>query len=162
MGEHSSILSIGIIGTPGCGKSTLCKALAMPEICLRDFAEQHGCLGEVEADGAAAMDVEKLAGFWQQPSQLSLVDSHLAHHMPLDALIVVRCDPSELKLRLEARGYSAKKVQANVEVEMLGGPWNDLIGDSRPIFEGIEGVSEWIKLGCPPHSTPETAIDWLS
>ena len=134
----------------------------MPEICLRDFAEQHGCLGEVEADGAAAIDVEKLAGFWQQPSQLSLVDSHLAHHMPLDALIVVRCDPAELKLRLEARGYSAKKVQANVEVEMLGGPWNDLIGDSRPIFEGIEGVSEWIKLGCPPHSTPETAIDWLS
>ena len=162
MGERSSILSIGIIGTPGCGKSTLCKALAMPEICLRDFAEQHGCLGEVEADGAAAMDVEKLAGFWQQPSQLSLVDSHLAHHMPLDALIVVRCDPAELKLRLEARGYSAKKVQANVEVEMLGGPWNELIGDSRPIFEGIEGVSEWIKLGCPPHSTPETAVDWLA
>ena len=162
MGERSLILSIGIIGTPGCGKSTLCKALAMPEICLRDFAEQHGCLGEVEADGAAAMDVEKLAGFWQQPSQLSLVDSHLAHHMPLDALIVVRCDPAELKLRLEARGYSAKKVQANVEVEMLGGPWNELIGDSRPIFEGIEGVSEWIKLGCPPHSTPETAVDWLA
>ena len=162
MGEHSSILSIGIIGTPGCGKSTLCKALAMPEICLRDFAEQHGCLGEVEADGAAAIDVEKLAEYWQQPSQLSLVDSHLAHYMPLDALIVVRCDPAELKLRLEARGYSAKKVQANVEVEMLGGPWNELIGDSRPIFEGIEGVSEWIKLGCPPHSTPETAVDWLA
>jgi broad-specificity NMP kinase len=162
MGEHSSILSIGIIGTPGCGKSTLCKALAMPEICLRDFAEQHGCLGEIESDGAAAIDVEKLAEYWQQPSQLSLVDSHLAHYMPLDALIVVRCDPNELKLRLEARGYSTKKVQANVEVEMLGGPWNDLIGDSRPIFEGIEGVSEWIDLGCPPHSTPETAVDWLA
>ena len=54
MGDNSSILSIGIIGTPGCGKTTLCRALAMPEILLRDFAEQHGCLGEVEADGAAA------------------------------------------------------------------------------------------------------------
>ena len=162
MGENSSILSIGIIGTPGCGKTTLCRALAIPEILLRDFAEQHDCLGEVEADGAAAMDVEKLAEYWQQPSQLSLVDSHLAHHMPLDALIVVRCEPTELKLRLEARGYSAEKVQANVEVEMLGGPWNELIGDPRPIFEGTKGVREWIDLGCPPHSTPETAVDWLA
>ena len=44
---------------------------------------------------------------------------------------------------------------------MMGGPWNELIEDPRPIFEG-EGVSEWIEAGCPPHTTPDSAIDWLS
>ncbi len=162
MGEQSSILTIGIIGTPGCGKTTLCQELDLPVISLLEFAKKHDCLGEIESDGAAAIDVDELAKHWQQPSKLSLVDSHLAHHMPVDALIVIRCEPKELKSRLEARGYPAKKVQQNVEVEMMGGPWNELIGDRRPIYEGVEGVSEWINSGCPAHSTPETAADWLS
>ena len=92
---------------------------------------------------------------------LTLIDGHLAHHVPVDALVVVRCHPNELRKRLIQRGYSAEKVQANVEVEMMGGPWNELIGDSRSIFEG-EGVREWIESGCPPHTTPDSAIDWLS
>ena len=162
MSENTPIRSIGIIGTPGCGKTTLCNRLGLPIISLRDFAEQHGCLGPVESDGAAPIDVEKLAQLWQQPSQLSLVDSHLAHYMPLDALVVVRCHPDELKTRLESRDYSPEKVQANVEVEMLGGPWSDLLEDSRPIFEGIEGVMDWINAGCPPHTTSKLATDWLS
>tara|TARA_B100001113_G_C21060827_1_gene601069 strand:- start:544 stop:936 length:393 start_codon:yes stop_codon:yes gene_type:complete len=128
---------------------------------VRDFAEKHGCLGEIESDGAAEIDVETLAKLWVNPSELTLVDGHLAHHLPVDALVVVRCNPKELKKRLEARGYTERKVQDNIEVEMLGGPWNDLIGDSRPIFEG-EDVLEWITSGCPNHTTPDMAIDWLS
>jgi hypothetical protein len=93
---------------------------------------------------------------------LTLIDGHLAHHLPVDALIVVRCEPSELEKRLSARGYSAHKIQSNVEVEMLGGPWPELIGDKRPIKEGTDDVSGWINSGCPPLTTPEEAIDWLS
>ena len=54
MALESTIRSIGVIGTPGCGKTTLCKSLGLPVISLRDFAEQNGCLGEVETDGALA------------------------------------------------------------------------------------------------------------
>ena len=155
------IRSIGVIGTPGCGKTTLCQSLGLPVLSLRDIAEKNHCLGKIEADGAAPMDVEKLAELWQHPDVLTLIDGHLAHHVPVDALIVVRCHPDELRNRLGQRGYSSEKIQANVEVEMLGGPWNDLIGDPRPIFEG-EGVRDWIDNGCPPHTTPDSAIDWLS
>ena len=161
MAEHG-IRSIGVIGTPGCGKTTLCNTLGLPIITLKDYAELHGCLGQIESDGSAAIDLEKLSSLWHQPAELTLVDSHLAHHLPVDALIVLRCHPDELKKRLSERDYSVEKIQANVEVEMLGGPWNDLIGDTRPIFEGVDGVQAWIDGGCKIHSTPNSAIDWLS
>ena len=162
MAEHHSIRSIGVIGTPGCGKTTLCESLGLPVISLHDYAKSHGCLGEIDIDGSAPLDVEKLAELWQRPTTLTLVDSHLAHYMPVDALIVLRCHPGELKKRLESRNYTPQKVQENVEVEMLGGPWNELLEDKRPIFEGLQGVSGWIKAGCPQSTTPDTAVDWLA
>ena len=162
MAEHHSIRSIGVIGTPGCGKTTLCESLGLPVINLHDYAKSHGCLGEIDSDGSAPLDVERLAELWQQPTTLTLVDSHLAHYMPVDALIVLRCHPDELKKRLESRNYTSKKVQENVEVEMLGGPWNELLEDKRPIFEGSQGVIDWIKAGCPQNTTPDTAADWLA
>ena len=112
-------------------------------------------------DGAAEIDVEKLSTIWRNPATLTLLDGHLAHYMPVDALIVVRCEPNELGVRLADRGYSENKIRANVEVEMLGGPWNDLLGDARPIYEGTD-VEAWISAGCPHHTTPDMAIDWLS
>jgi adenylate kinase len=109
MAEHHSIRSIGVIGTPGCGKTTLCESLGLPVINLHDYAKSHGCLGEIDSDGSAPLDVERLAELWQQPTTLTLVDSHLAHYMPVDALIVLRCHPDELKKRLESRNYTSKK-----------------------------------------------------
>ena len=162
MREGGSIRSIGVIGTPGCGKTTLCKALGLPTRSVRDLAESNACLGGLDDDGSNPVDVERLAKLFSKPLELTLIDGHLAHHLPVDALIVLRCEPSELEKRLSARGYSAHKIQSNVEVEMLGGPWPELIGDKRPIKEGAEGAIEWINAGCPPLDTPERAIDWLS
>ena len=41
---------------------------------------------------------------WINPAELTLLDGHLAHYIPVDALIVVRCDPDELGVRLAERG----------------------------------------------------------
>ena len=159
--EERGVRSIGVIGTPGCGKTTLCSRLDLPVISMKDYAKEYGCLGEIGEDGSTEIDVEKLSAIWRNPEKLTLVDGHLAHFIPVDALIVVRCNPRELRIRLEERGYSEEKIRSNVEVEMLGGPWNDLISDERPIYEGSEAVT-WISLGCPHHTTPDMAIDWLS
>ena len=158
--EESGVRSIGVIGTPGCGKTTLCSELGLPVISMRDYAEENNCLGEIGKDGAAEIDVEKLSATWINPAKLTLLDGHLAHYIPVDALIVVRCDPNVLRVRLIDRGYSEEKIRANVEVEMLGGPWNDLLDDVRPIYEGTD-VEAWISSGCPHHTTPDMAIDWL-
>ncbi len=46
------------------------------------------------------------------------VESHFAHVFTfVDRIIVLRCRPSILKKRLLERGYSATKIQENLEVE---------------------------------------------
>tara|TARA_B100000767_G_C19754881_1_gene532497 strand:- start:1487 stop:2002 length:516 start_codon:yes stop_codon:yes gene_type:complete len=169
MAVESTIRSIGVIGTPGCGKTTFCQQSNLPVIDMTDYAREHGCLGEVEDDGAAEMDVEMLSKMWRSPDNLTLVDGHLAHHLPVDAILILRCNLDELSKRLESRGYSAKKVRDNYEVELMGGPWIDgLVGDKRPIYEtvssdlGFKNAIEWINSGCPPHTTARTALDWIS
>mgnify|MGYP005741932863 FL=1 len=57
--EARAIRSIGVIGTPGCGKTTLCSKLGLPVISMKDLAEQNGCIGEIGEDGAAEIDVER-------------------------------------------------------------------------------------------------------
>ena len=169
MAVESTILSIGVIGTPGCGKTTFCQQSNLPNIDLATYAKEHGCLGEIGDDGAAEMDVENLSKSWANPEQLTLVDGHLAHHLPVDAILVLRCKPKILKKRLELRGYSSSKIRDNYEVELMGGPWIDgLVDDKRPIFEvesgenGFKKANEWINSGCPPHTTAGTALDWIS
>ena len=105
MAVESTIHSIGVIGAPGCGKTTFCQQSNLPVIHLADYAKEHDCLGEVGVDGAAEMDVEKLSKIWKNPDRLTLVDGHLAHYLPVDAILVLRCNPDELSKRLESRGY---------------------------------------------------------
>ena len=67
----SCVLSVS--GTPGTGKTTLCKALAAAGwqvLPLADLAEEHGCMGPVdETDGAAPIDVHRLAEAWEAPEE---------------------------------------------------------------------------------------------
>ena len=157
---------IACTGSPGTGKTTLCSSLPMV-LSMTDIAEQEGCLGEVQSDGAAEIDIDALIDSWQPPKS-AIIDGHLSHLLPVDAIIVLRCHPEILRNRLEERGYPAKKVQANVEMELLGGPWNDLIAEERPILEidcSLESpqpiVAQWISDGCPPSTTADDSIDWL-
>ena len=61
---------IAITGTPGCGKTTLCDELMANGHAIRtvlDLAREHDCLGDQDpADGAAPIDVHKLAEVWDE------------------------------------------------------------------------------------------------
>jgi len=157
---------IACTGSPGTGKTTLCLSLPMV-LSMTHIADQEGCLGEVQSDGAAEIDIAALIESWQPPKS-AIIDGHLSHLLPVDAIIVLRCHPDILRNRLEERGYSLEKIQANVEVELLGGPWNDLIAEERPILEidcSLESpqaiVTQWIGDGCPHSTNADDAIDWL-
>ena len=163
-------MNIAISGTPGVGKTTIAKLLGkklnLKVINEKDFALKKGIgsFNEMDELEIPIDEFEKTANALLLKEGNIIFEGHLLCEMKLkvDKFIVLTLDPEKLQLRLELRNYSAEKVQANVEVEMLGGPWGELLDDIRPVFEGIDGVQEWIKAGCPQHTTPELAIDWLS
>ena len=114
-------IRIAVTGTPGTGKTTFCSASNHRTVTVEEIAVEHDCLGEVEDDGAAPIDVEKLAKtvIWPK-EEILLIDGHLSHLLPVDAIILMRCHPSVLRQRLSQRGYSESKIEENVECELIG------------------------------------------
>ena len=169
-------------GTPGSGKTTLCSLLGEQGYSVEsviDLAARFNCLGEQDArDGAAPVDIHKLADEWFDDSNDAIfVDGHLSHLLEIDAVVLIRCHPDQLKQRLEARGYDERKVQSNVEWEMIAGTWSEILefeldvpileidGSATSDVELMSEVLHWIEDGCPSdgvEATAAEAIDWLA
>ncbi len=173
---------IALSGTPCVGKSSLADIMAQRGwnlLSLRDLADEHGCLGEEDThDGAAPVDIHALDEAWEQPSRGKyLIDGHLAHLLQVDAIVLLRCRPSILSQRLEARGYSPEKIRANTEWEMTAGHWSELIefeidvpvlemDSSETDANGLaDGLEAWLDKNCPfegMESAARGALDWLA
>jgi len=170
---------LALTGTPGTGKSTVAQALSdagFELVTVESLAEQHGLLGGVDpSDGARIIDTDALHDVlvapWESPPVgPSVVDGHLSHHLPCDAVAVLRCSPDILEVRLTDRGYPEDKVQSNYEWELLGGAWNEREGDSPwcefdtsecSIGSVVASLSDWIADGFKPTS-PGSLIDWIA
>lgn len=131
-----------LTGTPGCGKTSIAEILVKEGInvvflnqffkensLLYDFDEESGSY-EVDIDQAA----ELMVGLMEEGGNI-LVEGHLSHLLPCDEIIVLRCNPSVLKPRLESRGYKPEKVLENMEAEALDVILVESIELSRPTFE---------------------------
>ena len=165
-------LRLAITGTPGTGKTALSTALEglFEVIEIEKIAEELDLLGEVD-DGSRPLDVEELVKKldWQKAQSPINIEGHLSHLLPVDAIIVMRCHPEVVDARLSARSYSVQKIQDNVEVEMLGGPWFEIPDDipvleldsgSYPSSELSEIVVEWLVNDMSPNR-PVEVMDWL-
>jgi adenylate kinase len=113
-------MRIALTGTPGTGKTTVAALLPYRVIDLNALVKgglnlgtdpERGCL-EADMDGLE----QKLAEM--DTDELTILEGHFSHYFA-DEAIVLRLAPSELKKRLEARGYSTKKIQENLESEAL-------------------------------------------
>ena len=167
-------MRLALTGAPGTGKTTLAGLLtsAYEVHAVRTLAEACGALGTVEDDGAHPVDLALLSTYAERLEGDVLVEGHLSHHLRPDAVIVLRCSPSTLSERLRLRGYSASKIQANTEWELLGGVHAELrdAGADVPMLEldasslGPEALAEhvltWRDGGYARQTEP--LIDWLA
>ena len=161
-------IRIAVTGTPGVGKTTFCERFKWSKISVKELAEQHGCIDDVDEDGVTPIDVNALSQEINWPEgDYWLIDGHLSHLLPVDAAIVIRCNPSALQRRLESRGYSAQKINENVECELIGSivaecldlPFLEL--DSADGLESMIASAEaWITDGFKPQR-PSEPIDWI-
>jgi len=120
---------IAITGTPGTGKTSVCRALGSEEyniINLNAVIKRRGFYTGIDADrGCLIADLRRLAEYIRREVENSekpvVIESHLAHLLPLqpDVAIVLRTNPAVLASRLRQKGFPMRKIEENVEAEML-------------------------------------------
>ena len=169
---------LALTGTPGTGKSTVAGLLSekgFEVLTVESLAEENGLKGDLDStDGALVIDTEALhrvllESWHAMPVDPVIVDGHLSHHLPCDAVVVLRCSPNVLETRLAGRGYHSEKIQSNCEWELIGGAWNEYedgfpwiefdttASDAESIVASING---WIADGFKPVSQ-SPGIDWI-
>ena len=109
----------GITGTPGTGKSSVAEELARrgyPVVHLSDTTARF-VLEKDEVRDTLVIDEEAWISSFIPVE--GFVEGHLAHLLPCDRVIILRCRPDELKKRLLSRNYSEMKIHENADAEAL-------------------------------------------
>jgi len=109
----------GITGTPGTGKSSVAEELASRGyrvVHLSDTMSRFVLEKDEERDTLVIDEEEWISSF--VPVE-GFVEGHLAHLLPCDRVIVLRCRPDVLRHRLLSRGYAETKISENAAAEAL-------------------------------------------
>ena len=134
-------MRVAVTGTPGTGKTTVTERLRtdLEVIHLNDLVREDPetlSTGEDPDRGSLVVDLEAVADRLAGRDDI-LVESHLAHHLDVDRVIVLRCHPDSLRERLRERGADEPKVDENAEAEAL-----DVILSEAVASHGLERVYE--------------------
>ncbi|WP_411963216.1 adenylate kinase family protein [Haloferax sp. YSMS24] len=129
-----------VTGTPGTGKTTatdlVAEELDEPVVHLNQLVKEEGLWTERDEDrDTLVVDLDAVRdhlGDWD-----GIVESHLAHHLDADKVVVLRCRPDVLEERLRERGESEAKARENRESEAL-----DVILGEAVEFHGEDAVYE--------------------
>lgn len=126
-----------VTGSVCTGKTTYAKSLAQEKgytyIDVNRIIEENKIQVDAEynaEDRCYEVDTDKLNQILigrieqaREKDESLVIDSHLSHYLPpeyADRCIVMRCpDLKELRRRLEERGYPQKKVEENLEAEIM-------------------------------------------
>ncbi len=130
---------IAVTGTPGTGKTSTCAVLAKRGyviVDLDELARREGLIvGRDAGRGSDEVDVDALRDGLHVPAKVAFLKSHYSHRMDVNLAIVLRCRPSVLRGRLEARGWSPEKVRENVEAEAIDVILQEAVGRLPFVFE---------------------------
>ena len=109
----------GITGTPGTGKSKVSEELGRrghTVVHITDTVAPYVSGNDVERD-ARIIDVDRWAAEFVPVD--GFVEGHIAHLLPCDRIVVLRCRPDVLKNRLSSRNYREEKILENSDAEAL-------------------------------------------
>lgn len=135
---------IALTGTPGTGKSSAAAILRLRGfeiIEIRDLAREENliCGYDVERD-SYEVDISKLDAVLRRKIQKKdvLVVGHISHLIErdiIDMIVVLRCNPSVLGMRLRNLGWNESKVRENMEAEACDVILIESLERSREVYE---------------------------
>ncbi|KAG7310408.1 hypothetical protein JYU34_003183 [Plutella xylostella] len=160
--------NILVTGTPGVGKSTLCKLLAdRTKFTWREvskLAEEYSCLDEYDPEYQCPfLNEDKLLDIMegQMAKGGNIVDYHGCEFFPerwFDAVFVVRTNNTILFDRLTARGYAGKKLEDNIQCEIFETLLEEAQSSYKPeivtelqndteeqLQKNVENIVQWIE-----------------
>lgn len=136
-------MRVAVTGTPGTGKTTVTTLLesetdlGLEVIHCNDLIEEEELhTGVDEERDSVIVDLEALASRLEEDDDV-IFESHLAHHIEADRVVVLRCHPETLESRLRERGESDAKARENAESEAL-----DVVLAEAVDRHGLESVYE--------------------
>ncbi|MFT4947037.1 MAG: adenylate kinase [Natronomonas sp.] len=132
-------MRVAVTGTPGTGKTTATEQLdtALSVVHLNELITDEGLTtGHDDDRDSAIADLDAVRAHLNGRTDI-LVESHLAHNVPVDRVIVLRCHPEALERRLADRGESGASITENAESEAL-----DVILGEAVDRHGLDSVYE--------------------
>lgn len=121
--------AIAISGAVGTGKTTYAKKLAKEKklkyINIGDIIDEYKLSKKYDKKlDCKIVDVKDLVKVLIKLLKKNklVIDGHLSHYLPkeyVEKCIIMKCDISELKKRLEKRKYSKNKIRQNLDVEIF-------------------------------------------
>lgn len=131
-------MRVAVTGTPGTGKTSATECLGGNHrvLHLNEIVEREGLYTERDEErDSLVVDMDALAEYVGKRE--GIIESHLAHHLPADRIVVLRCEPANLERRLRERGENERKAVENRRSEEL-----DLILSETVTEHGLENVYE--------------------
>jgi adenylate kinase len=126
---------IVVTGSAGTGKTTYAKKLSKEKKYLYFdigiFVKKYKIYDSydrslktyiVNVDELVEILIDLIKGFREEGWKGVVFDGHLSHYLPskfVDVVFVVRCDVKTLRKRLIKRKYSKKKIEENIEAEIM-------------------------------------------
>jgi adenylate kinase len=132
-------MRVAVTGTPGTGKTTAVERVEtdLEVLHLNDLIREADLAEGTDPDrGSLIADLDAVRERLDGREDL-LVESHLAHHLPADRVVVLRCHPRQLRERLLERGEDGAKAAENAEAEAL-----DVILSEAVDAHGLDSVYE--------------------
>ncbi|KAL7275342.1 factor activating pos9 [Rhizina undulata] len=159
--------NIIITGTPGVGKSSHCELLAqqtdLQHLSVNQVAKDRNCHdGYDEESKSYFVDEDKLLDEIEDDVKKGgyIIDWHVCDIFPkswIDLVVVLRADSTILYDRLKERNYPEKKLQENLDVEIMQvlleeakDAYDEEIvielqsNDSDDIDSNVERIASWV------------------
>lgn len=132
------IKAVCVTGVAGSGKTRFARKLAkdrnykyvdVNEVINKNKKVIVGYDNELKTK---IVDINKLkkilADIIKKSKRKLVIDSHLSHYLDkkhVDLVYVIKCDIDELRKRLKKRGYNKKKIEENIEAELMDVCYNE-------------------------------------